>query len=56
MVSCPAGHDSASDDYCDVCGARIHGAPAAPTGTAPPPVSCGGVPHGEDRLYVAHNG
>src|SRR5258708_8935285 len=43
MVSCPAGHDSASDDYCDVCGARIHGAPAAPTGTTPLPVPSGGA-------------
>lgn len=29
-VTCPRGHQSASDDYCDECGARI-GAPSAAT-------------------------
>ncbi|WP_433274050.1 FHA domain-containing protein [Actinosynnema sp. CS-041913] len=28
MATCPAGHDSATDDYCDVCGAPVE--PAAP--------------------------
>lgn len=23
MARCPAGHDSAAQDYCDVCGVRI---------------------------------
>jgi hypothetical protein len=46
MATCPAGHDSATDDYCDTCGAPIAVAstesprspdPAASTpGTAPP--------------------
>ncbi len=30
MATCPAGHDSATGDYCDVCGARMDGAAAAP--------------------------
>jgi hypothetical protein len=37
MAVCPSGHDSVSDDFCDVCGIRIGGAaPDAPaaTGTA----------------------
>lgn len=31
---CPSGHDSAADDYCDVCGLPIDAAAATP---APPP-------------------
>jgi FHA domain len=36
MPTCPAGHESAADDYCDECGRRIGGAPepASPGGTA----------------------
>jgi hypothetical protein len=37
MATCPAGHDSAATDYCDVCGALMIGdgpAAAAPTATA----------------------
>jgi pSer/pThr/pTyr-binding forkhead associated (FHA) protein len=34
MPVCPSGHDSASDDFCDVCGMRIGGGPA--TGAAGP--------------------
>ena len=34
MAVCPNGHDSASDDFCDVCGMRIGGNPANPA-TAP---------------------
>jgi FHA domain len=33
MARCADGHESASADYCDVCGMRIEGAPAA-SGTA----------------------
>ena len=29
MAVCPSGHDSASDDFCDVCGMRISGSPPA---------------------------
>jgi hypothetical protein len=39
MATCPDGHQSASEDYCDVCGMLISGAPSAPsapTGAAPP--------------------
>lgn len=30
MATCPAGHASATDDYCDVCGAAINDRSAAP--------------------------
>ena len=41
MAICPNGHDSASDDFCDVCGMRVGGAapPVASspaTGSSPP--------------------
>ena len=29
MAVCPNGHDSASDDFCDICGMRVGGPPAA---------------------------
>ena len=35
MAICPNGHDSASDDFCDVCGMRIAGSPS--------PASAGGT-------------
>ena len=36
MAVCPNGHDSASDDFCDVCGMRIGGTPKGPaTGPSP---------------------
>ena len=36
MALCPDGHDSASDDFCDVCGMRIGGTPKGPaTGPSP---------------------
>lgn len=42
MPTCPSGHDSTADDYCDVCGLPISdaGAAATPAGDAPaaPPV------------------
>ena len=28
MAICPNGHDSASDDFCDICGMRIAGSPS----------------------------
>ncbi len=37
MAVCPSGHDSASDDFCDVCGMRIGGSPA----TGPSPAATG---------------
>jgi hypothetical protein len=34
MPTCPAGHQSTASDFCDTCGMRIEGAPAAATATA----------------------
>jgi hypothetical protein len=36
MPTCPNGHQSAADDWCEVCGHRMTGA-AAPPGAVPPP-------------------
>jgi hypothetical protein len=36
MATCPSGHESASDDFCDVCGILI-GAPPTLTGSTPSP-------------------
>ncbi|MEU8761049.1 FHA domain-containing protein [Streptomyces sp. NPDC048659] len=36
MPTCPNGHQSVSDDWCEVCGHRMAAA-AAPTGAVPPP-------------------
>ncbi|MFB7913468.1 FHA domain-containing protein [Streptomyces sp. NPDC056061] len=36
MPTCPNGHQSGSDDWCEVCGHRMTGA-NAPAGAAPPP-------------------
>ncbi|MVU77742.1 FHA domain-containing protein [Nocardia sp. ET3-3] len=35
MLTCPAGHESAADDYCDVCG-LLMGASPAPAATPEP--------------------
>ena len=47
MALCPAGHESAADDYCDACGRRMGEAPTggeptpnAPAGSAPRQPSC----------------
>jgi pSer/pThr/pTyr-binding forkhead associated (FHA) protein len=37
MAVCPNGHDSASDDFCDVCGMRIDGNQARPMSAASQP-------------------
>ena len=34
MAVCPNGHDSASDDFCDVCGMRIGGPRRPATGSS----------------------
>ena len=34
MTVCPNGHDSVSDDFCDVCGMRLAGAPVTPATSA----------------------
>ncbi len=51
MAVCPSGHDSASDDFCDICGMRIGGgsqAAAAPAAgapaTGPSPAAAGPAP------------
>ncbi|MFE5668337.1 FHA domain-containing protein [Streptomyces niveus] len=36
MPTCPNGHQSGSDDWCEVCGHRMAGA-GAPAGSMPPP-------------------
>jgi len=36
MPSCPAGHESAADDYCDQCGRRMDGAPEASSAAGAP--------------------
>ena len=52
MPSCPAGHESAADDYCDQCGRRIGGAPetsppaGAPAGPGSAPGATGGRVNG----------
>src|ERR1019366_1121607 len=38
MTVCPNGHDSVSDDFCDVCGTRLAGGPVTPA------TSAGGLP------------
>ena len=35
MPTCPSGHDSASDDFCDVCGVLIGAAPSLTPDPAP---------------------
>ena len=37
MATCPSGHDSASDDFCDVCGIRIGAATEFPPSPAVAP-------------------
>src|SRR5215470_11734986 len=53
MPTCPSGHDSASTDFCDVCGMRMDGAaaPASSSSSAPsagvapaPAAATGGEP------------
>jgi hypothetical protein len=36
-VTCPAGHESATDDYCDVCGASLAPAGESLPSAVPPP-------------------
>ncbi|MFP8882456.1 FHA domain-containing protein [Streptomyces mangrovi] len=37
MPTCPNGHQSAADDWCEVCGHRMASAPGVPAGAVPPP-------------------
>ncbi|MCB5170303.1 FHA domain-containing protein [Streptomyces bambusae] len=45
MPTCPNGHPSVSDDWCEVCGIRMAG-PGMPGTTPPPPPSYGGGGYG----------
>ena len=50
MATCPAGHDSASADFCDVCGMRIDGPAQAPApALVPAPASASGWPDGQGQ-------
>ena len=42
MAVCPSGHDSADEDFCDICGMRIGGSPTA--GAPAPGVPAPGAP------------
>jgi hypothetical protein len=49
MATCPQGHPSGADDYCDVCGAQMGGMPAQPaagSGAASGTGSGGAASHG----------
>ncbi|RII19522.1 FHA domain protein [Streptomyces sp. YIM 130001] len=48
MPTCPNGHQSGSDDWCEVCGHRMAGAPAGavPPPPPPPPAAGYGYPQG----------
>ncbi|MCI0383218.1 FHA domain-containing protein [Streptomyces sp. CNQ085] len=37
MSTCPNGHQSAAEDWCEVCGHRMASAPGVPAGAVPPP-------------------
>ncbi|MFE7129555.1 FHA domain-containing protein [Streptomyces sp. NPDC057638] len=55
MPTCPNGHQSGSDDWCEICGHRMAG-PGAPTGSVPPPPRSGygyGYPGPGDATAVA---
>ncbi|PRY34807.1 FHA domain-containing protein [Umezawaea tangerina] len=40
MPTCPSGHDSATDDYCDVCGTALTAGGEAPSPPAPEARTC----------------
>ena len=42
MPTCPNGHQSATDDWCEVCGHRVSGTPVLPGAVPPPPPMPGG--------------
>lgn len=44
-MTCPRGHESATDDFCDVCGARMVAVTMALPVTAPPTPAAPSCPH-----------
>lgn len=46
MVTCPAGHDSSTTDYCDVCGAPMDATTLLGTAVQPPTPPPAAVPGG----------
>jgi len=44
MPTCPSGHDSASTDFCDVCGMRMDGAAAPATSSSAPSADAAPAP------------
>jgi hypothetical protein len=44
MATCPNGHDSASTDFCDVCGMRMDGAAAPATSSSAPSADASPAP------------
>jgi FHA domain-containing protein len=44
MATCPNGHQSADEEYCDVCGLAVGGAPSPPPQPKPEPAASGGAP------------
>ena len=56
VATCPKGHPSSTDDYCDTCGAKIGGAMPIPEPSARPAASSGascphcGTPSGAGRF------
>jgi FHA domain-containing protein len=61
VATCPAGHDSATDDYCDTCGlAMTTAAPGPPPSPAPPAGAqacdvCGAVRYGRFCEECGHD-
>jgi FHA domain len=47
VATCPSGHESASDDFCDVCGVLIG---------APPSLAADGIPDGGSAAAAGSNG
>ncbi|MFT4215705.1 MAG: FHA domain-containing protein [Micropruina sp.] len=43
MAICPAGHTSAAEDYCDICGLPVTAGPDAGAPSAPPPAATPGA-------------
>ena len=53
MANCPKGHDSATVDYCDVCGTPMAGlASGEPVGSAGPPAAAAEQTGGREPLTV----